>query len=151
MTTHAKVLYTKANMDLKKPATILVILGVTGDLAAKKILPALFNLHSKNALPEQFKIVEFGRKPYTSETFPSYIIETVRKRLPLSDPEALASFAAKVDYVQGTFETARSYLTLAKHLHKQEHEWQAHAYTTQGSYRYLQALDSLLVSRQVTA
>ncbi len=87
-------------MDLKQPATILIILGVTDDLAAKKILPALFNLHSKAALAKHFKIIGFGRKPHTTETFKSYLSEVITKRLPDSREASIASFATSADYVR---------------------------------------------------
>ena len=38
-----------------------VIFGATGDLNARKLMPALFDLHRKSGLPEQFKIVGCGR------------------------------------------------------------------------------------------
>ncbi len=110
-------------MENTTPATILVILGVTGDLAAKKILPALFNLHHKQELPEQFKIVGFGRKPYTSETFAPYVTEVILKRLPNAPIVKIQEFTSHIDYVQGTFETPPSYIELAKHLHRIEHSW----------------------------
>jgi len=39
--------------------TLFVIFGATGDLAQKKIFPALFDLYSKDLLPDQFYIVSF--------------------------------------------------------------------------------------------
>ena len=37
--------------------TIFVVLGATGDLMAKKIVPALFSLHEKKMLPEKFRLL----------------------------------------------------------------------------------------------
>ena len=46
--------------------TVLVIFGATGDLAHRKILPALYNLAHEGALPERFELIgverEIGRK-----------------------------------------------------------------------------------------
>ncbi|MEI7463386.1 MAG: glucose-6-phosphate dehydrogenase, partial [Candidatus Taylorbacteria bacterium] len=42
--------------------TIFIILGITGDLASRKLLPALLELFSKKLLPPQFSIVGFSRR-----------------------------------------------------------------------------------------
>ena len=36
----------------------LVIFGATGDLCKKKLIPALYKLHTKNLLPNDFKIID---------------------------------------------------------------------------------------------
>ena len=41
---------------------ILVVLGATGDLMARKIAPSLFYLFGKGLLPEQLWVVGFGRQ-----------------------------------------------------------------------------------------
>lgn len=51
------------------PATCLVIFGASGDLTARKLLPALFNLGVDNLLPAQFTLVGFGRKAIPDEEF----------------------------------------------------------------------------------
>lgn len=110
-------------MEPQNTATILTILGITGDLAAIKTLPALFNLTKSGVLPSNFKIVGFGRKPFTTETFTPYVVEKLQKKLPKETIESLTEFAKKIDYVQGQFDEQTSYVELAKHLHRIEHEW----------------------------
>jgi glucose-6-phosphate 1-dehydrogenase len=46
-----------------------VAFGATGDLAARKLFPALFGLWKARFLPEQFAIVGIGRKDKTDEAF----------------------------------------------------------------------------------
>ena len=46
---------------LPVPATTLTIFGVTGDLAHRKLLPALYNLAHEGALPERFNLVGVAR------------------------------------------------------------------------------------------
>jgi glucose-6-phosphate 1-dehydrogenase len=45
------------------PPTILVIFGASGDLCARKLVPAIFNLAADNLLSSDFYLVGFGRKP----------------------------------------------------------------------------------------
>lgn len=48
---------------------ILVILGASGDLTARKLLPALYNLAKEGQLPSQFACVGFARRSKTHEQF----------------------------------------------------------------------------------
>ena len=50
------------------PCTI-VILGASGDLTARKLMPALFDLHQKKGLPRPFKIVGCSRSDWDDRTF----------------------------------------------------------------------------------
>ena len=54
---------------LPVPATTLVIFGVTGDLAHRKLLPALYNLAHEGALPERFNLVGVARREISDEDF----------------------------------------------------------------------------------
>lgn len=49
--------------------TCLVIFGASGDLAARKLLPALYNLAVDNLLPADFHLIGFGRKPIPDAEF----------------------------------------------------------------------------------
>ncbi|MCD4686810.1 MAG: hypothetical protein K8S97_12830, partial [Anaerolineae bacterium] len=44
-----------------QPPTTLVIFGATGDLTARKLIPALFNQYHKGRLPDEFTIVGMSR------------------------------------------------------------------------------------------
>lgn len=48
---------------------IMVIFGATGDLTARKLVPALYNLTRESQLPPQFACVGFARRPKTNEDF----------------------------------------------------------------------------------
>jgi glucose-6-phosphate 1-dehydrogenase len=47
----------------------LVIIGASGDLTARKLVPSLFNLYRNKGLPEPFLIVGCGRTKMTDEAF----------------------------------------------------------------------------------
>ena len=49
--------------------SILVLFGATGDLAHRKVLPAMYHLWRTNLLPHEFMLVAIGRRPYTDESF----------------------------------------------------------------------------------
>ena len=55
-----------------------IILGATGDLAQKKLFPALHGLLKMKRLGDDFFVVGAGRKEYTREAF----VEEVKKNIP---------------------------------------------------------------------
>ena len=54
--------------DRPDPCT-LVIAGASGDLTARKVVPALFNLYTRNSLPEPFLVVGCARTKMSDEEF----------------------------------------------------------------------------------
>ncbi len=49
--------------------SVLVLFGGTGDLAHRKVIPALYQLWRTNLLPHEFVLLAIGRRPYDDETF----------------------------------------------------------------------------------
>jgi len=52
-----------------QPPCLLVIFGATGDLTARKLIPALFNLFLNGILPRPFAIIGCGRTTLNDESF----------------------------------------------------------------------------------
>lgn len=59
--------------------TTIVVLGGTGDLAQRKLVPALFNLRCKGRLPESLRIVGFARSPFSDAQYREFIWKGVRE------------------------------------------------------------------------
>ena len=59
--------------------TSLVIFGATGDLARRKLLPALYNLAHDGALPGRFHLVGVSRKEKAHEDFRAECEEAIRR------------------------------------------------------------------------
>jgi glucose-6-phosphate 1-dehydrogenase len=102
---------------LPVPPTTLVIFGATGDLAHRKLLPALYNLAHEGALPERFKMVgvarrEKGRESFRDET--RHSIEQYSRREP--DPAVLDALLDQVQYVPTNFDDPEGYKALAAAL-----------------------------------
>ncbi|GAA1673767.1 glucose-6-phosphate 1-dehydrogenase [Citricoccus zhacaiensis] len=55
----------------------LVLFGVTGDLARKKLLPAIYDLANRGLLPPGFSLVGFGRRDWSDEEFTAYVRASV--------------------------------------------------------------------------
>ena len=59
------------------PPTILVIFGASGDLTARKLAPAIFNLSKDNLLPENCYLIGVGRTPMEDGSFRKYLNESL--------------------------------------------------------------------------
>ncbi|MGO1885657.1 MAG: glucose-6-phosphate dehydrogenase [Citricoccus sp.] len=55
----------------------LVLFGVTGDLARKKLLPAIYDLANRGLLPPGFSLIGFGRREWSDEEFTDYVRSSV--------------------------------------------------------------------------
>jgi glucose-6-phosphate 1-dehydrogenase len=94
---------------------IIVILGATGDLAARKLIPALFNLYLNGGLPESFQIVGCGRTELDSFEFRKKM-ETALEAAGTLDQARWQAFAAALHYQIIDYETPASYAGLAASL-----------------------------------
>ena len=52
-------------MPDKLPPTVIVLFGVSGDLAGRKVLPALYHLVKDGLLPDNFKVIGTSRQQIT--------------------------------------------------------------------------------------
>jgi len=97
--------------------TTLVIFGATGDLARRKLLPALYNLAHEGALPERFHLVGVARREKAHEDYRAECEEAIRRfsrRTP--DEDVLKGLLEHVRYVRGTFDDERVYSELSEVL-----------------------------------
>ncbi|RRO93384.1 glucose-6-phosphate dehydrogenase [Corynebacterium bovis] len=58
----------------------LVIFGVTGDLARKKLLPAVYDLANRGLLPAGFSLIGYGRRDWSKADFEEQVLEAVKGR-----------------------------------------------------------------------
>ncbi len=109
-------------MDLTRTnsPTILVVFGATGDLMARKITPALWDLFSRNALPEHFEVVSFARKELSNETFRARTQEIL---MGFYKDINFDAFLSHISYRQGNFDNTPDYHALAKYLKEVDDTW----------------------------
>jgi glucose-6-phosphate 1-dehydrogenase len=102
---------------LPVPATTLTIFGATGDLARRKLLPALYNLAHEGALPERFHLVGVARREKEHEHYRADCEQAIRqfsRRAP--DEDVLRRLLEHVRYVPGTFDDESVYRKLEEVL-----------------------------------
>lgn len=83
---------------------VIVIFGGNGDLAKRKLLPALFHLEVAYLLPDDYRIIGNSRGDFTNEEFDRFAREAIAK-LGRCQPEGehWDRFAERLTYVSGSF------------------------------------------------
>lgn len=94
--------------------TILTVFGATGDLMAKKIIPALYSLYEARQLPDKFRVVGFARRDFHGEKFCELIKEDLRKYLKINQVDN--TFLELFTYVQGQLDDEIAYQELKTKL-----------------------------------
>jgi glucose-6-phosphate 1-dehydrogenase len=97
--------------------TTMVIFGGTGDLAHRKLLPAIYNLAHEGALPERFNLIAVSRSDIPDGDYQGMARESIAKysrRKP--DDKVLEKLLEQVRYVPGTFDDDSVYQRLDEQL-----------------------------------
>ncbi len=97
--------------------TVLVIFGATGDVVAKKIMPAIFQLFIAGKLPPMFRVLGFSRRELTDADFQAYVVELLVKQTELHvTRDELRTFASLFSYLRGQPDVLADYQPLAHAL-----------------------------------
>lgn len=96
---------------------ILVIFGASGDLTGRKLLPALYELHLKKMLPEDFCVLGAARTPFNDEEFRASVRKHLEKAKPGNAEEAeVSAFLQKVYYAAFDSTQSQEYVKLKNKL-----------------------------------
>lgn len=97
---------------------VLIIFGATGDLTARKLIPALYNLAHDGELPAHFACVGFARRDKSHEMFRDEMHEAVQKfsRTQPIDPNIWQTFSEQLFYHRSEFDKDEGYEELKSFL-----------------------------------
>ncbi|MCX8007459.1 MAG: glucose-6-phosphate dehydrogenase [Coriobacteriia bacterium] len=104
--------------------TTLVVFGATGDLMARKIVPALAYLSVNTRLPDRFRVIGFSRREWTDDDFRAHV-RTVLDGYPGAAPAGAEreAFISRFSYQQGTFDDPGAYEALATDIQAASSQW----------------------------
>ncbi|WP_297642904.1 glucose-6-phosphate dehydrogenase [uncultured Gardnerella sp.] len=93
----------------------LVIFGITGDLARKKLMPAVYDLANRGLLPPGFGLTGFARRDWTDEHFVNFVRENIQEhcRTPFRE-STWTNLAKGIRFVRGTFDDSQAFERLSK-------------------------------------
>ncbi len=109
-------------MNVNTP-TIFVVFGITGDLANRKLLPALLSLFSKKMLPERFAIIGFSRRQFSREEFRDLIRGRMNIHPGQFKEEEVKHFLDHISYEQGMFNEPLAYARLSERVRAVDDRW----------------------------
>ena len=96
------------------PSTV-VIVGATGDLTARKLVPALFNLYLNGGLPDSFRIVGCGRTKLNDQQFRGKMEKALMTK-GLMDDSKWQAFSDTLHYRSVDYKELDSFINLAEFL-----------------------------------
>ena len=85
----------------KTPCT-MVLFGASGDLARRKLLPALFRLHAAGRLPEGFRLIGYGRTDLNDDGFRQEAAAALAEHAP-NDTAGREDFVSRLQYLRGGY------------------------------------------------
>jgi glucose-6-phosphate 1-dehydrogenase len=109
--------------------TVFVIFGAGGDLAWRKLIPALYNLFLDRWLPEKFLILGQGHGRMSDEEFRKHLRQGVDRfsRRGKAEDASWDLFAPHLSFITSELDDSRTYSQLAKILAAKDKEWNARA------------------------
>jgi glucose-6-phosphate 1-dehydrogenase len=94
---------------------VLVLFGVTGDLASKKLLPAIYDLANRGLLPPGFSLVGFARRDWEDEDFAQLTHDAIKAHARTPFREAVWQQVSEgVRFVPGEFADDEAFNRLAQ-------------------------------------
>lgn len=100
-----------------------VLFGATGDLAQRKIFPALYNLFLEDKMPNSFSVIGLGRRDWSNKFFHSKVEEALREHSRKAVQTAsLQDFLAKFRYCSFDATDKGSYQVLHELIENRENE-----------------------------
>ncbi|PJE75764.1 hypothetical protein COV04_02345 [Candidatus Uhrbacteria bacterium CG10_big_fil_rev_8_21_14_0_10_48_11] len=112
------------NENIKNVPSIFTIFGVTGDLAAKKVIPSLWHLFQRGRLPKRLSVIGFSRREFSDKEFKNLILEAVKKHADSEiEDKKINSFFELFTYQLGTFEDTKAFQSLSDRITEIESGW----------------------------
>ncbi|MDH4231487.1 MAG: glucose-6-phosphate dehydrogenase [Nitrospirota bacterium] len=107
----------------------LTIFGASGDLAQRKIIPALYRLNTIRLFPQDFAVLGTGRTEMTQSAFRELMKDAVKAAFPDDfDRDSWREFSARLYYVRLDYEKSESFRRLREKITSLEK-----SHTTEGN------------------
>lgn len=107
---------TNGNGERKLAASTIVIFGASGDLTARKLIPALYHLCKDGLMPEVFRVIGFARREKTDDQWRQELREALNQfsRTKPVDEKVWANFSKNIFYCCGDMTDSAAYTKLEK-------------------------------------
>jgi glucose-6-phosphate 1-dehydrogenase len=108
--------------------SLLIVFGGTGDLAHRKIYPALYNLYISGSLPDHFAMLAIGRRDKTQEIFREDAAKAIRSfsRENQGREEDLKHVVSRFFYLRVDFTENDGYRKIKEYINELDGKYQTH-------------------------
>src|SRR5438876_9582554 len=96
----------------------IIIFGASGDLTARKLIPAFYHLYKEKLMPADFRIIGFARREKTDASWREELrraLDQFSRTKPVDD-QVWQQFAQRLFYCPGDLTNADAYQRLEKQL-----------------------------------
>ena len=116
--------------NLKSKPLIFILFGGSGDLASRKIIPALYSLFLDNYLPDQFVIIGSGRRKLDDTDFREKLLEGINmfSRKGKAETAKWKEFSARIFYQSSDINNTDSYKEFGARIQQYQQEWKKEAH-----------------------
>jgi glucose-6-phosphate 1-dehydrogenase len=96
----------------------IVIFGASGDLTARKLIPALYHLHKEKQMPAKYRVLGFARREKSDASWRQELRQALDQfsRTKPVDEKVWQEFSANIFYCEGEFSDLSAYQKLGKML-----------------------------------
>lgn len=101
------------------PPCALVIFGASGDLAKRKLIPAIYEMAREKLLPQKFALVGYARSPMSDDEYRKQCRDAVKQfaRSKPVDESIWAGIEKNISYIAGDYGSSEGHAKLAERLH----------------------------------
>ncbi len=96
----------------------IIIFGASGDLTARKLIPALYHLYKEKQMPEAFRVIGFARREKTDAAWRGELraaLDQFSRTKPVDD-QVWQEFSQQISYCEGDLNDAAAYRSLETRL-----------------------------------
>ncbi len=109
----------------------IMIFGASGDLTFRKLIPSLFNLYSRQLMPDNFFVLGYARTSMSDEEFQSKVSDSIMEHSHNVDHQSLREFISRVAYQSGDYSDSENYDQLSKRANELSKK-----YSTEANYLF---------------
>lgn len=104
---------------------VLLLFGATGDLARRKLYPAIYSLYKEGKLTDQFAVVGLARRPKTREAFHQDVLASIREfaRYKVEDDDTFRAFVDHFEYMSLDIHDTDGFVKLRELTDELDHKY----------------------------
>lgn len=107
----------------KPDSHLFVIFGASGDLAKRKLIPALYSLYVQNLLPDQFALLGISRSNFSDSVFREKMKSSLKEFKVINDLSKVDHFLQKIFYESADSSEPKDFIIIKNRLKKLREEF----------------------------